>query len=42
MVSNKNKNLNKFQYYFEKLKENFYKGDKNKLVKNLRDIAKYC
>ena len=42
MVSNKNKNLNKFQYYFEKLKENFYKGDKNKLVRNLRDISKYC
>ena len=42
MVNDKNKNLDKFQIYFEKLKENFYKGDKNKLVRNLKDIAKYC
>ena len=42
MVNYKNKNLDKFQIYFEKLKKNFYKGDKNKLVRNLKDIAKYC
>ena len=41
MVNYKNKNLDKFQIYFEKLKKNFYKGDKNKLVRNLKDIAKY-
>ena len=42
MVNNKNKDINKFQIYFEKLKENFSKGNKNKLVKNLKDIAKFC
>ena len=42
MVNNKNKNISKFQIHFEKLKVNFFKGDKNKLVKNLKDIAKFC
>ena len=28
MVKNKNKNISKFQFYFEKLKVNFSKGDK--------------
>ncbi len=42
MVNNKNKNIDKFQIYFEKLKENFSKGDNSKLVKNLKDIAKFC
>ena len=42
MVNNKNKNISKFQIYFEKLKVNFLKGDNNKLVKNLKDIAKFC
>ncbi len=42
MVKNKNKNISKFQFYFEKLKVNFSKGDKNKLIKNLRDISKFC
>ena len=42
MVNNKNKNIHKFQFYFEKLKENFFKGDKKKLIRNLKDIAKFC
>jgi FlaA1/EpsC-like NDP-sugar epimerase len=42
MVNNKNKNISKFQIYFEKLKVNFLKGDNNKIVKNLKDIAKFC
>ena len=42
MVNNKNKNIDKFKFYFEKLKQNFFKGDKNKLIKNLKDIAKFC
>ena len=42
MVKNKNKNINKFQIYFEKLKVNLFKGNKYKLIKNLKDIAKFC
>ena len=42
MVNNKNKNLDKFEIYFKKLRENFYKADKDKLVRNLKDITKYC
>ena len=41
MVNNKKQNLDKFQIYFEKLKVNFSKGDKNKLIENLKDISKY-
>ena len=42
MVKNKNKDINKFQIYFEKLKVNLFKGNKYKLIKNLKDIAKFC
>ena len=42
MVNNKNNNLDKFEIYFEKLKVNFYKVDKEKLLRNLKDITKYC
>ena len=41
MVKNKNKNINKFQVYFDKLKASFLKGDKNKLIKNLKYIANF-
>ena len=41
VVNNKKQNLDKFQIYFEKLKVNFLKGDKNKLIENLKDISKY-
>ena len=42
MVKNKNKNINKFQIYFDKLKVNFLKGDKDNLIKNLKHIANFC
>ncbi len=41
VVNNKKQNLDKFQIYFEKLKVNFLKGDKNKLIENLKDISKH-
>ena len=42
MVKNKNKNINKFQIYFDKLKTSFLKGDKDNLIKNLKHIANFC
>ena len=41
-VHNRNKNTNRFQFHFEKLKNNFFKAQRNKLIKDLKNIAKFC
>ena len=41
-VHNRNKNTNRFQFHFEKLKINFFKAQRNKLIKDLKNIAKFC
>ena len=42
MVQNKNKNIDKFIFYFKKLENNFFKLKKKKLLKDLKDIVKFC
>ena len=42
MVYNKKPKTNKFQIYFEKLKINFFQSKKDKLTKELKNIAKFC
>ena len=42
MVQNKNKNINRFEFYFEKLKNNFFTAKKNKLIIDLKNIVKFC
>ena len=42
MVQNKNKNIYKFEFYFEKLKNNFFSAKKNKLIIELKNIVKFC
>ncbi len=42
MVYNKKQNNDKFKIYFEKLKINFYKTNKDRLIKDLKNIAKFC
>ena len=42
MVYNKNKKTNKFEFYFKNLKNNFFKAEKNKLIKELKNIVKFC
>ena len=41
MVYNKYQKNNKFKFYFEKLKNNYYKAQKNKLIKELKNITKF-
>ena len=41
-VHNRNKNIKRFQFHFEKLKNNFFKAQKNKLIKDLKNLAKFC
>ena len=41
MVYNKNQKNNKFKFYFKKLKDNYYKAQKNKLLKELKNITKF-
>ena len=41
-VHNRNKNTNRFQFHFEKLKNNFFKAQRNKLIKDLKNITKFC
>ena len=41
MVYNKYQKINKFKFYFEKLKDNYYKAQKNKLIKELKNITKF-
>ena len=42
IVLNRNKNTNRFQFHFEKLKNNFLKARRNKLIKDLKNIVKFC
>ena len=41
MVYSKHQKNNKFKLYFEKLKDNYYKTQKNKLIKELKNITKF-
>ena len=42
IVQNKNKNIYRFEFYFEKLKNNFFSAKKNKLIIDLKNIVKFC
>ena len=42
MVFNKSKKNNQFELYFEKLKASFFQSKKDKLIKILKDIVKFC
>ena len=42
MVFNKSKKNYKFELYFEKLKASFFQSKKDKLIKILKDIVKFC
>lgn len=42
MVYNKKQNNEKFQIYFKKLKINFLKSKKDRLIKDLKNIVKFC
>ncbi len=42
IVYNKNKKIEKFGYFFQKLKNYFFYLDKNKLIKELKNITKFC
>ena len=42
MVYNKKQNNDKFQNFFENLKANFFQFKKDKLIKDLKNIAKFC
>ncbi len=39
MVRNKNKSINKFKLYFNRLRMNYFKAQKNKLIKDLKNIS---
>ena len=41
-VRNKNKDNNKFEFYFKKLKICFLKAQKKELIKELKNITKAC
>ena len=41
IVYSKYKKSDKFKLYFEKLKDNYYKAQKNKLIKELKNITKF-
>ena len=41
MVYSKHQKNNKFELYFKKLKDNYYKAQKNKLIKELKNITKF-
>ena len=41
MVYSKHQKNNKFKLYFEKLKNNYYKARKNKLIEELKNITKF-
>lgn len=42
MVYNKKQKNDKFEIYFDRLKINFIQSNKNKLIKELKNIAKFC
>jgi FlaA1/EpsC-like NDP-sugar epimerase len=42
MAYNKKQNNDKFQIFFENLKANFFQFKKDKLIKDLKNIAKFC
>ena len=42
MVYNKKSNIKKFSLYFEKLKDNFFKSKKVGVIKELKNIIKFC
>ena len=42
IVYNKNKKIEKFGYFFQKLKKYFFNLDKDKLIKELKNITKFC
>ena len=41
MVRNKNKSINKFKLYFNRLRMNYFKAQKNKLIKDLKNISNF-
>ena len=41
-VYNKRNNIKKFELYFEKLKNNFLKSKKVGVIKELKNIIKFC
>ena len=42
IVSNKTQNISKFEIYFESLKKNFFLFKKEQLIKELKNISKFC
>ena len=42
IVSNKKKKNDKFEFYFEKLRKNFFLSKQDKLKKELKNILKFC
>ena len=42
IVSNKSQNISKFEIYFENLKKNFFLFKKEQLIKELKNISKFC
>ena len=42
MAYNKKQNNDKFQIFFENLKANFFQFKKDKLIKDLKNISKFC
>ena len=42
IVSNKTQNISKFEIYFENLKKNFFLFKKKQLIKELKNISKFC
>ena len=42
IVSNKTQNISKFEIYFENLKKNFFLFKKEQLIKELKNISKFC
>ena len=42
IVSNKTQNISKFEIHFESLKKNFFLFKKERLIKELKNISKFC
>ena len=42
IVSNKTQNISKFEIHFESLKKNFFLFKKEQLIKELKNISKFC
>ena len=41
MVRNKNKSIKEFKLYFDRLRMNYFKAQKNKLIRDLKNIANF-